>query len=363
MNTISINISLKKKQYKIYMERGILTSIGKKLRQVYKGRTLVVITDKNVERLYMKELKQSFLDNGFKVNVISIEPGEKSKSLDMLKKIYENLCELKIKRKDVIVSLGGGVVGDLSGFAAATYLRGISYVQIPTSLLAQVDSSIGGKVAVDLPWGKNLVGNFYHPDAVFMDPEVLKTLSDRFFSDGMAEVIKYGFIKDKTILEDLNSYKSKEEALNNIENIIYKCCSIKKKLVEEDEKDLGNRMLLNFGHTLGHAVERYYNYSKYSHGEAVSIGMAYITGRTEELSITKEGTYSYMVNILKKYGLPVYIQGVDKNVLVDTIALDKKSSDKNEINLIMIEEAGKSKIRNTKLSEAANFLFPENLIK
>ena len=191
-----------------------------------------------MEKLYMETLKNSLLESGFTVKIISIEPGEKSKSLTTLEKVYGKLCDFQIRRKDIIVSLGGGVVGDLSGFAASTYLRGINYIQVPTSLLAQVDSSIGGKVAVDLPWGKNLVGSFYHPDAVFIDPDVLLSLNGKFFSDGMGEVIKYGFIKDKSILELLDSCKNKEEVLKYIEDIIYKCCSIKKELVEKDERDL-----------------------------------------------------------------------------------------------------------------------------
>lgn len=355
-----IDINVKEKSYKIFIEKGILGSIGEKLKVIYKSRKAVIITDKNVEKLYMETLKNSLLESGFTVKIISIEPGEKSKSLTTLEKVYGKLCDFQIRRKDIIVSLGGGVVGDLSGFAASTYLRGINYIQVPTSLLAQVDSSIGGKVAVDLLWGKNLVGSFYHPDAVFIDPDVLLSLNGKFFSDGMGEVIKYGFIKDKSILELLDSCKNKEEVLKYIEDIIYKCCSIKKELVEKDERDLGERMMLNFGHTLAHGIEKYYNYDKYSHGEAVAIGMAHMTNITERMDITKKGTYDYMKSILTKYGLPVNIPDIDKQALVNSIALDKKSSG-DRINIIIIEEAGVCRIIKIKLQEVYGFLFPEDI--
>ncbi|WP_368488618.1 3-dehydroquinate synthase [Clostridium sp. BJN0013] len=357
----AIDINVKEKNYRIYIKKDVLSSIGEKLRPIYQGKSIAIITDTNVEKLYMKILKKSLLDSGFTVKIISIEPGEKSKNLATLERVYGELCKFQIRRKDIIISLGGGVVGDLSGFAASTYLRGINYIQVPTSLLAQVDSSIGGKVAVDLPWGKNLVGSFYHPDAVFIDPNVLLSLNDKFFSDGMGEVIKYGFIKDKGILKRLDFCKNKDEILEYIEDIIYKCCNIKKELVEKDERDLGERMMLNFGHTLAHGIEKYYDYGKYSHGEAVAIGMAYITNRTEKMNITKKGTYDYMKGILKKYGLPIDMPDMDKQTLVNSIALDKKSSG-DKINIIVIEEAGKCKIMKIKLSDVYEFLFSGDII-
>ncbi|MDV2934331.1 3-dehydroquinate synthase, partial [Enterococcus faecalis] len=171
---------------------------------------------------------------------------------------------------DLIIALGGGVVGDLAGFVASTFLRGISFIQIPTSLLAQVDSSVGGKVAVDLERGKNLVGSFYHPELVLIDPNMLGTLPEKYFNDGLGEVIKYGCIKSKELFEKLEGFENKEDLKENIGEIIYECCNIKREVVEYDEKDLGERMILNFGHTLGHAIEQIYNYETYSHGEAVA---------------------------------------------------------------------------------------------
>ena len=204
-----------------------------------------------------------------------------------------------------------------------------------------MDSSVGGKVGVDLSKGKNLVGSFYHPKKVIIDPEVLETLSDRVFNDGMAEVIKYGCIKDKDFFDKLFEYKNKEDVMNNIEYIIHNCCKIKKEVVEKDEKDTGERMLLNFGHTIGHAIEQYYNYNKYTHGEAVAIGMYEITKISEASGETKTGTAEVIKNILIKYGLP-YELDIDINEIKDTISLDKKNIN-NKLNLIFISKIGESK--------------------
>ena len=242
----------------------------------------------------------------------------------------------------MILTLGGGVIGDLGGFVASTFLRGVPFIQVPTTLLAQVDSSVGGKVAVDLDKGKNLVGSFYHPKKVIIDPEVLNSLSDRVFNDGMAEVIKYGCIKDKEFFNNLLQYENKEEVMNNIEYIIHNCCKIKKEVVEKDEKDTGERMLLNFGHTIGHAIEQYYNYNKYTHGEAVAIGMYEITKISEASFETEKGTADIIKNILIKYNLP-YKLDIDINEIKETISLDKKNID-NKLNLIFISKIGESKI-------------------
>jgi 3-dehydroquinate synthase len=231
----------------------------------------------------------------------------------------------------------------------------VPFIQIPTSLLAQVDSSVGGKVAVDLPKGKNLVGSFYHPEAVYIDPEVLNTLDTKFLHDGLGEVIKYGAIKDIELFDDLMSYKDDEEMLKNVDKIIYKCCSIKKAVVEKDEKDKGDRMLLNFGHTLGHAIEKYFNFEKYSHGEAVSIGMYTITKNSERLGITEEGSSERIKTILKKYNLPYKVQGLQKEKLIEAISLDKKN-DIDKINIILINKIGEAFIKNIPSTEIENYI-------
>lgn len=353
-----ISVAAENKSYNIYIHKGILKNISTYFSEIPAIKTvkkIMIITDYNVSNLHMHKLVEAIKSKGYEISSIAIKPGEESKNFDTLLKLYKELSEFKITRTDLIITLGGGVVGDLGGFAAATYLRGVSYIQIPTSLLAQVDSSIGGKVAVDLPQGKNLVGSFYNPCAVFIDPELLGSLPRRILNDGLGEVIKYGCIKDGNIIKKLKGYKNHKELLENIEDIIYTCCSIKKAVVEIDEKDQGERMLLNFGHTIGHAIEKYYNYNKYSHGEAVGIGMVTITEKSEKLGLTKEGTSRIIADILKKYDLPVEMPEASNTKLLDTIKLDKKSSGEF-INVVLIKEIGKAYINKIKADEMESFI-------
>ncbi|TCO73812.1 3-dehydroquinate synthase [Marinisporobacter balticus] len=339
-----IDINLPQKSYPIMIKNGLMDHMGEEIKKIYKHKKIALITDKNVEKLYGKKIIADLGKNGFEIKMIVINPGEQSKSLDVLANIYDELLNFGITRGDLVIAFGGGVVGDLTGFATATLLRGIPFIQIPTSLLAQIDSSVGGKVAVNLPKGKNLVGNFYHPKAVFIDPELLKTLDKRFLHDGMAEVIKYGCIKDKDLFYRLLKLNSEEELFDHIEEIIYQCCKIKKEVVEKDELDTGERMLLNFGHTLGHAIEKYFNYEWYTHGEAVAIGMYHITKKSEVMGITKRGTADLIKEILKKYGLSYILPKMDQRKNIETIGLDKKNKGK-DINLILLKEIGESFIK------------------
>ena len=350
-----LNVIHKNGNYNIYINRNISGEFIQYLKDNFSGKKIAVITDHNLENLYGKMLNEVITENGFINKIISIKPGEESKSLDTLQEIYKELSNFKIKRDDLIITFGGGVVGDLGGFAASTYLRGIKYIQVPSSLLAQVDSSVGGKVAVDLPWGKNLVGSFYHPAAVFMDPELLKTLDKKYLHDGLAEVIKYGCIRDKNIIDKLMKFENDSELLDNIDDIIFTCCSIKKSLVEIDEKDFGERMLLNFGHTLGHAIEKYFNYKKYTHGEAVGIGMYYITRKSEQMGITDKGSSEIIKSVLNKYGLPYEMPEVNRQDIFDTVALDKKSNSEG-INLILLKKIGEAFIRMTEINELDNYI-------
>lgn len=350
----TLNVNLKENSYPIYIEKGLRHNFVDKIKGLFKGKKVVVISDDNVYGYYGEVILDALSKAGYEANKIVIKAGEKSKSFNTLPIIYNSLLDMGITRSDLIITLGGGVVGDLGGFAASTYLRGIPFIQFPTSLLAQVDSSVGGKVAVDLEKGKNLVGSFYHPLAVIIDPEMLNTLSDRFLYDGMAEVIKYGCIKDKELFNNLLSYKNKEELMENIEYVIKTSCDIKRQVVEKDEKDKGDRMLLNFGHTLGHAIEKYYNFEGYSHGEAVAIGMYVITKLSEEKGITKEGTANKIKEIVEKYNLPYNPGECSKNELISAMKVDKKNLN-NVLNLILIKEIGKSFI------EKSNVSFFENM--
>ena len=339
-------VDLKENSYNILIEKGLLNKLGEELKNIYFGEKIFIITDENVDKYYGSKVKDELDKIGYKTRKMVLAPGEKTKSFSTLPSIYNELLDFKLTRKELIITLGGGVIGDLGGFAASTFLRGISFVQIPTSLLAQVDSSVGGKVAVDLEKGKNLVGSFYQPKAVFIDPDVLNTLPEKFYKDGMAEVIKYGCIKDRDFFYMLKSLKSREEVMNNIEDILYKCCYIKKSVVERDEKDLGERMLLNFGHTLGHAIEKYYNFTGYSHGEAVAIGMYNISLKSEDEGITEKGVAEEIKEILINYDLPYKVDIKDNNKIIDTISLDKKNIG-NVLKVILLKSIGESIIYDT----------------
>ncbi len=336
----NLNINLTQKNYPIYIKKGLINNIKKELKKIYKNNKIAIITDENVEKLYGQKIRNN-LKNDFEVKIIVLEHGEKSKSIDVLQNVYNELLDFEITRGDLIIAFGGGVVGDLTGFVSSTLLRGIPFVQIPTSLLAQVDSSIGGKVAVNLSKGKNLIGSFYHPEAVYIDPELLKTLDKRFLYDGMGEVIKYGCIRDENLFQNLLKYNSDKELFDNIEEIIYRCCKIKKDIVESDEKDTGERMLLNFGHTLGHTIEKHFKYEKYTHGEAVAIGMYHISKKSEDMGITEKGTVDKIKKILIKYKLPHELPDMNKKEVIETIALDKKNKG-NDMNLILLKRIGAS---------------------
>lgn len=350
-----IEVKLSHKTYPLYIEKGLLNKIGEEVSKVFKGKKIAVVTDENVNAIYGDKVVNSLLKNNFNVKKIVLAPGEKSKSVTELLAVYDELLDFGITRGDLIVALGGGVIGDLTGFAASTVLRGVPFIQIPTSLLAQIDSSIGGKVAVDLPRGKNLIGSFYHPEAVFIDPEVLRTLDKRFLHDGMGEVIKYGAIKDRELFDRLLGFKGDEELLNNIDEIIYKCCSIKKAVVEKDEKDKGDRMLLNFGHTLGHAIEKYFNFEKYTHGEGVAIGMYAITKTSEALGITEKGSADLIKEAIVKYKLPYEAEIENKNKLLEAVAVDKKN-DGNRLNLIILNKIGDAVIKNINSQDKNHYL-------
>ncbi|MFA9398394.1 MAG: 3-dehydroquinate synthase, partial [Clostridiaceae bacterium] len=338
----------------IFIEKGLFDNLGEKIKELYSREKIAIITDKNVNEIYGDRLKRSLKGSGFEPYFIVVEPGEKSKSLNKLKYIYEELLKINISRWDLILTLGGGVVGDLGGFAAATYLRGVDYIQIPTSLLAQIDSSVGGKVAVDLDEGKNLIGNFYQPKAVFIDPLVLNTLKDRVFNDGMGELIKYALIKDKDMFEKLSSIDL-ENFKNSIDEYIYVCCSIKKNIVLIDEKDKGDRMLLNFGHTIGHALEKEMGFEKLTHGEGVAVGMYQITKNSEKYLITKNGVSKKIKDILIKFGLPYQVNEIRKSDIIADIEHDKKGQGEF-INLILLKDIGESFIYKAGKKELENLV-------
>ncbi|HIV86417.1 MAG TPA: 3-dehydroquinate synthase [Candidatus Monoglobus merdigallinarum] len=347
MNTLRVNTP--GREYNIYIDRGILKDTADFIKNVFSGEKIAVVTDTNVEPLYSGEVLKSLDKSGYKTKLITVPAGEKSKSVDMLNMLYNDMLDFGLTRTDLIIALGGGVVGDLTGYCAASLLRGIPYVQMPTTLLAQVDSSVGGKVAVNLEKGKNLVGAFNQPKAVIIDVDCLKTLSRRILCDGMAEVIKYGAIKDENLFKLLEIIKNDQELFANIDKIIYNCCDIKRQVVEEDEFDTGGRMVLNFGHTFGHAIEKKFRYEKYTHGEAVAVGMRMACELGERIGLTEQGTAARMLNILKQYDLPVSAE-LSHAELAEAVSVDKKG-DGSHINLILLNKIGDVVIKKLKKQE------------
>lgn len=340
MSQLLVDVPKKELHYPLKIEKGILSHAGEEIAEIFVGKKVVVFTDKNVERFHGETLRKSIESKGFQLKTIMLEPGEQTKQLSTLSDLYSELVDFNLTRSDLIVAYGGGVIGDLAGYVAATFLRGIQLIQIPTTLLAQVDSSVGGKVAVDLPEGKNLVGAFYHPDMVLIDPNVLETLTDETFSAGMAEVIKYGCIKDRTFFDFLNQLHTRKELMENIGDIIQRCCEIKRNVVESDEKDRSERMLLNFGHTLGHAIEAYYNYEKYTHGQAISIGMVEINRIAEDKGLSPEGSTAQIIQLLKQNQLPTRLdRPEDYEEILPLISRDKKNIN-NQLTVILLERVG-----------------------
>ncbi len=351
---MKLKVNLETNCYDIIIEKGCLENCGSLIKSVIPCGRCVLVTDSNVDKYYSDTVIRSLESAGFDTVKFVFPAGEESKTLNTLSDIYTFMAENKINRGDFLVALGGGVTGDISGFAAATYMRGIKYIQIPTSLLAQVDSSVGGKVAVDLPQGKNMVGNFYHPKLVIIDPNVLSTLKPEFFTDGMAEVIKYGCIRDNELFDKLCTY-SRSELDDNIESIIYTCVDIKRQVVENDERDTGERMILNFGHTIGHAIEKFYNFKEISHGMAVAIGMYMMTKLSEKFEITPVGVSDKILACLTKYGLPYSADEIPADKIAEFATGDKKNFGKI-LNIIVLNEIGSCRILSLQYSEFAEII-------
>jgi 3-dehydroquinate synthase len=350
-----INTRLNNVSYDIRIHKGLLEMLGEQLSTWYKGSALVVVTDSTVDQLYGSTIETSLSSIGYKVNKIAIAPGEQSKTLINLNYVYSKLAELDVDRSSLIIAFGGGVVGDLVGFAAATFMRGIPYIQVPTTLMSQLDSSMGGKTAINLKAGKNLAGCFYHPRAVYIDPSLLETLQPKVYSDGLAEAIKYGAIKDANLFKLMFNAGSLESIKSSIEVIIYSCCIIKTNLVQKDEFDRGERQLLNFGHTLGHGIEKYYEYQRFTHGEAVGLGMLQVTRSSEAMDLTEKGSHDAIAELLSICKLPIEKPDMDKARLLEIVGHDKKSNE-SYINLILLRNIGNAYIHQIAKTTLDNFI-------
>lgn len=328
MTNLSVNIKSNEKSYPIFIEDEDKALLKEKILSFVEGRNFLVIISEKVEKLYGKTLKFP------KENVFILKDGEKEKNFNNYKKITERALKMKLTRKDAFIAIGGGVVGDLTGFAASTYMRGIDFIQVPTTLLACVDSSVGGKTAIDTDYGKNLVGTFYQPKAVFINPNFLKTLDERQFKTGLGEVVKYSFIeKSCKCEEDLNltnflSEKA-EMIVNRNERVLSKlieiCVKLKISVVEKDEKEGGLRRILNFGHTYGHAIEKITKYKKYTHGEAIVEGMKFAFNLAVKRNLIDKNYKFLAEDVIKKFNF-VDIPEFDMEKMIELMQMDKKAT-------------------------------------
>ncbi len=325
---LSVNVNLSERSYEIRIGTGNLAFAGGFLNQHSNLKRTIVITDARVEPLHVKPVVGSLKSVGVMADTIVVESGEKSKSVAEAERLWNKLLELGADRRTLIVAIGGGVVGDLAGFVAATFARGIPFAQVPTTLLAQVDSSVGGKVGVNLPKAKNMVGAFWQPAAVLVDTQTLQTLPDREYRSGLAEVVKYGVIMDADLFARLEKEAGALTARRHdvLQEVIARCCQLKAEVVEADEREeTGRRTVLNYGHTFGHALEAVAGYGQLLHGEAVSIGMMCAARLAQRTGRVNAGFVARQRALLIALGLPIRVPEVDRDRLISAMSHDKKT--------------------------------------
>ena len=340
-----VRVELGSNSYDIYIGSVINDELKRFIDGTKFSKKALLVSDTNVEKIFGSKIKHILESSGLEVKLVTIPAGETSKSLVEAEKIYTEAIEFGLDRKSAIFALGGGVVGDLTGFIAATYLRGVPFVQIPTSLLAQVDSSVGGKVAVNHKLGKNLIGAFYQPKAVFIDLNMLKTLPKREIASGLGEIVKYGIISDPDLFAYIENNSEKILNLNPdvMEHVIARSCEIKADVVSKDEKEGGLRRILNFGHTMAHAIEEATGYSKYTHGEAVAIGMIGAAHISESLGRIDNATLERLQNLIDKLGMVSRAEDCDVDHMFKAIFRDKKTIN-GKINWVLMDSIGKVSI-------------------
>jgi 3-dehydroquinate synthase len=302
-----VRVDLGPRSYEVMVGKGLMNQIGELISNLSLGTSCALITHEGIFGLFGDRVLDSLRQRRLRVYPIFVPEGESSKSLEWSQRIYQVMLDSGLDRSSFVMALGGGVVGDLAGFVAGTYMRGIDFIQIPTTLLSQVDASIGGKTGVNLASGKNLVGVFHQPRLVVIDVNALERLNSDEFESGMAEIIKYGVIKDAELFNYLESNAERILARDPeaLEYIIHRSCSVKASVVSSDERESGLRAILNYGHTIGHALEASTNYNEYKHGVAVSVGMACAAWISQQQGFLKEADFRRQVEVLKRYGLPI----------------------------------------------------------
>ena len=325
MPTVTVCAPGQEARYDIHIGHGLLAQCAP-LFAPYQGRRAMIVADEHTAPLYGETLLAQLGEAGVSAGLTTLPAGETTKCPEQLSRLYDAFLNAHLTRADLVIALGGGVIGDLTGYAACTYLRGVHFVQVPTTLLAQVDSSVGGKVAVNHPRGKNLLGAFYQPELVLIDCDTLRTLDARQVGAGLGEVIKYGCIADAALFEHLEALGSREALMPVLDEVIARCCEIKAYYVRQDPFDHGVRMQLNFGHTLAHALENAMGYGTLLHGEAVAIGMVAAARWGESLGVTPAGCAARIKRVLDAYGLMTERpEGLSPDALAATMVLDKKA--------------------------------------
>jgi shikimate kinase/3-dehydroquinate synthase len=333
--------------YPVFVGYGLLGKLGEKMKQAALSGTSTVISDENVFSLYGSKVGGILKDAGFAFNYFVVPPGEETKSMDYAIRIYDFLVEHRAERDDIIIALGGGMVGDLAGFVAVTFLRGMPWVQVPTSLVAMVDASIGGKVGVNHPEGKNLIGAFYQPNLVLADPQTFTTLPQRELTSGWAEVIKHGMILDEEFVQFLEGNVNKLTKLEPelLTRAIARSAAIKARVVSQDEKEReGKRTILNYGHTIAHGLEAATRYKRFLHGEAVAIGMVGAARLSQRLGLLPSAAVERQQVLLQKFGLPTSFSGLDLTEITRAMELDKKTKEK-AIRWVLLQDIGRVIIR------------------
>jgi len=356
MNTLTVDLG--SRSYKIFIEEQLLDKAGSSIDSLLATRRAAIITNTTIAPLYAGRLATALTASGFETSIIELPDGEQFKTLDRIHGMYSEMLAAGLDRQSVLIALGGGVVGDMTGFAAATFMRGIDFIQIPTTLLAQVDSSVGGKTGVNLTEGKNLIGSFHQPRIVLIDPQVLTTLDIRELQSGTSEVIKTAIIRDASFFEfleqNIQGIATCDMAV--LQHIIATCCRTKAAIISEDETEQGIRAFLNFGHTIGHAIETLTRYETYTHGEAVAIGMAAISHLSSKLGFCSLNDANRIVALIQRAGLPTTLPSFSPEDYCAAILKDKKKT-ADIIKIVFLKQIGEVFLREISAAQLCELLF------
>src|SRR2546426_3660044 len=342
---IDVPVKLGPRSYRVAVGAGLLAQVGPEISRLGVGRKLALLTDPAIKALYGEIVARSLAGAGFEVTTVLLPEGERAKTLEVAAQTWDRLLEAGLDRGSAVVALGGGAVGDLAGFVAATYMRGVHFVQLPTTLLAQVDASIGGKTAIDHPRAKNLIGAFHQPRLVLADTGALQTLPEREYRSGLAEVIKHGIVLDAAYFDEVerNAAALAKREPEILERIVAGSCRLKASVIERDEQEAELRHVLNYGHTIGHAIESVTGYARFAHGEAVSLGVAAEAGVAERLGLATTETRARQVRLLEAMGLPVREVGEAPERVIEAMARDKKGKE-GRVPFVLAPEIGRFRI-------------------